>query len=147
MVKEIKRARVFSRRIRQLETHPSREPSDLYFMIAAFLIETLDKPLGEVGLVPLDDAGLVVAGGDLQKPIRERCKKLGRLINQQVEIIAADVLGPELRRVSAPIPLALHRAEQVADVNDVRVALACLLEMTFLECLIAMRVVVVSVAR
>ena len=89
----------------------------------------------------------MIAGTDLQKAIRVWCIKLRRRANHQVEIIAADVLGPELSRIRAPIPLALHRAKQITDVDDVRVALDCLLEMHSLECLITMRVIVMPVAR
>ena len=116
-------------------------------VVAALLVEPVNESLGEVALVPFQDRSLVIAGADLQKAIRVWCEKLRCLADHQVKIVAADVLGAELRRVRAPIPLALHRAEQITDVDDVGVALDCLLEVQSLECLIAMRVIVMPVAR
>ena len=127
--------------------YPSRIASDVNLVFAALLIESLDESLGQIGFVTLRYRGFVIAGRHLQKAVGIGRIELDRLVDQQVQVISADVLGPELCRIRTSIPFALHRAKQITDVDDMRVSLDRFVKVLFFEFVICVSVVVMPVAR
>ena len=109
----------------------------------------LAQPLGEVGLLVLEHARLVVATTDHHEVPRERPVEVGRVTHQRVEVVVGEsVLGPRnaVLRASRICPAA-HRAEQVADINDASAARLRLAQVLQFERVVGVRVVVVPIAR
>ena len=113
----------------------------------AACLERSDEPVGEVDLVALADARLVVAGRHHQPAIGERCVAVGCDIDQAIEVVTVPVFGPQVLaiRSASRIELALHGVEQVAEVEDVGAALGCLAQVPLFHRAIGVRAVVVCV--
>ena len=71
----------------------------------------------------------MVSWSEKDPPIGVWFEELGCGLDQAVEVSAFAVLGPALAEIAPPVVLALHRAEEITDIQDPRVPLYCLLEM------------------
>ena len=79
------------------------------------------------------------------KEVLVRLKKFRSHIDDLVQVSAAAILLPHGVLGFALVPLALHNAMQVANINDWRVVLQCPVQMLLVKVAVAMRVVEVNV--
>lgn len=111
-------------------------------------VESLNEPRGQVGLLILSHARLVVAHAEPDDVVRERAQERGVVSNERVEVIGSldMLLACHALARAARVGSTAHRAEQVADINDARASTLRLLQVFALLLVIAVRVVVVRVA-
>ena len=72
-------------------------------------------------------------------------KEVCRCLNKGIEISALTMLRSTLAEIGSSIIFALHRTEQIPDIQDARIPLLCLLQMDRLQPLVGVGVVVVGV--